>query len=95
MTINKHKRNLDLDLSEDEIIHIEIWNKHRDPISFLSITEVKLQKLQRLQNNITQPISERRCDSYAHQPSEYYKEAKGIFNIKHRGKENPKKYPRR
>ena len=35
----------DSDLCEDEIIHIEIWKKHRDTISFISITEVKLQKL--------------------------------------------------
>ena len=32
---------------------------------------------------------------YVHLPSEYYKEAKGPFNIKHKGKENPKQDPRR
>ena len=35
----------DMDLCEDEIIHIEIWKKHKDTISLLYITEIKLQKL--------------------------------------------------
>ena len=45
--------NVDTFLCEDEIIHIEIWNKHRYTIILVSITEVKLRKLYRLQNNKT------------------------------------------
>ena len=37
--------NADMDLCEDEIIHTEIWKKHRDAKKLLSIIEVKLQKL--------------------------------------------------
>ena len=42
-----------LDLCEDEITHTKIWKKHKDIVNLLFITEVKLQKLQKLQNNRT------------------------------------------
>ena len=56
----------------------------------LSITEVKLQNIE-IENNKTRlnggSVSLRRDVMPMHSPSEYYKEAKGIFNIKHTGKE--------